>query len=219
LAGTTSISAGILLAAFLSGTAAWLLLEAPSVRVVVTIGLLGAIAASIVLVREADPGKAASRGREQLGAAALVFALILLSDQAASRDLAGARNRVAPIVLDALQAYREDHHGYPDRLENLVPDYLDEIPRPRVGVIQHEGERFLYTNLGDSFLLEFAGAKWVQCAYSPPYHEQDLGLDDPNGEDPNDLRQATPDVAAGAEGPALTLEGSWSCDPSLPRLW
>lgn len=217
--GPAAISAGILASALLSGAATWLILSTPTVRTMVLTGLLGAIAASIVLVRDTDPADAASRGWNQLGAAALVVSLILLSDQAASRDLAGARNRVAPIVLDALQAYWETNQDYPDSLQSLVPDYLEEIPRPRVGLIQHEGERFLYTNLGDSFVLEFAGAKWVQCAYSPPYQGLALGFGDPNGADPNAFAPAMPDVAAGAEGLEATLAGSWSCDPTLPRLW
>jgi hypothetical protein len=217
--GPAAISAGILASALLSGAATWLILSTPTVRTMVSIGLLGAIAAFIVLFRETDPADAASRGWNQLGAAALVVSLILLSDQAASRDLAGARNHVAPIVLDALQAYWETNHSYPDSLQNLVPDYLEEIPRPRVGLIQHEGERFLYTNLGDSFLLEFAGAKWVQCAYSPPYQGLELDFRDPNGADPNAFAPTMPDVAAGTEDPETALEGSWSCDPALPRLW
>ena len=90
--------------------------------------------------------------------------------------------------------------------------------RRPAGRIAHEGERFLYTNLGDSYLLEFACAKWVQCAYSPPYDEE--GREVAELEEAEAYRLgAAPDVAAGAAWEEDGLEGSWSCDPSLPSLW
>ena len=218
LSGPMSVATGILLAAALSAAAAGLLFSSPTAQAVVVLGLLGAIGASLVLVRESEPGETAARGWSQLTAATLVFALIFVSDRAASRDLATARNQVAPAVLDALAAFREASDEYPDELEDLVPDYLAEVPRPRIGLIPHEGERFLYTNLGDSYLLEFACGKWVQCAYSPPYDADWWEEADSIDEDPNDFA-AAPDVAAGGEWAGGLLEGAWSCDPSLPRLW
>jgi hypothetical protein len=218
LSGPMSVSAGILLAAVLSGAAAGFIFSAPGLAALVGIGLCGAIGATLVLARESEPGETLARGWSQLAAAALVLVLIFVSDLAARRDLATARNEVAPVVLDALAAFREATDGYPDELQDLVPDYLAEVPRPRVGPIRHDGERFLYTNLGDSYLLEFACAKWVQCAYSPPYDADWWQEAEPGEEDLNDLG-AGPDVAAGGDWSGGLLEGSWSCDPGLPRLW
>jgi hypothetical protein len=218
LAGPMSVSAGILLAAVLSGAAAGFIFSAPGLPALVVVGLCGALGAALVLARQSEPGETLARGWSQLSAAALVFVLIFVSDRAASRDLATARNEVAPVVLDALAAFREATDAYPDELQDLVPDYLAEVPRPRVGPIRHDGERFLYTNLGDSYLLEFACTKWVQCAYSPPYDAPWGGEAEPDEEDRDDLG-AAPDVAAGGDWAGGLLEGSWSCDPGLPRLW
>jgi hypothetical protein len=218
IAGPISLAAGILLAAVLSAAAAELIFSSPTVRAAVILGLCGAIGASWVLVREDELGETAARGWSHVAAAALVFALIFVSDRAASRDLATARNQTAAAVFDALAAFHENRGEYPEALEDLVPSYLAEVPRPRIGLIAHQGERFLYTNLGDSYLLEFACAKWVQCAYSPPYDADGWGGADPDERDPNRLG-ATPDVAAGGERGEGGLEGSWSCGPGLPRLW
>ncbi|MGH0036312.1 MAG: hypothetical protein ACQGVK_14895 [Myxococcota bacterium] len=105
---------------------------------------------------------------------------------------AEARNEISPRVIAALEAHMADRQMYPLELKDLVPDYLSEIPNPRVGWFGEEGEAFMYIDLGDSYLLEFASAMWVQCHYSPPY------LDEEEGE---------------------SLEASWSCEPRPPRLW
>jgi hypothetical protein len=190
---------------------AGLLFTEPTVLRAIALSLLGAFGAAWVLTRTRERDEAAYLGWTQLAAAAFLVGLIFLSDRAANRDLVIARNEVAPILIDACEAYREARDDYPDELEDLVPDYMAEIPRPRIGLIRNNGEQFLYTNLGDSYILEFACAKWVQCAYSPPYH-----FGDPNAPDPNS--PGSPDVAAG-ENSNESLEGSWSCDPSLPKLW
>ncbi len=96
---------------------------------------------------------------------------------------------------------------------------------------------FEYSNFGDSFALEFASAKWVQCAYSPPYSfasyddlEEDeeavAGADD----EVDAWEKYDTDVAAApeptSEDEALTrqlrdlgLEGSWNCPTEPPNLW
>jgi hypothetical protein len=75
----------------------------------------------------------------------------------------------------------------------LVPTYIPEIPRPRIGLIDHEGENFRYTNFGDSFALEFTSILWMLCAYSPRYpFERDT--------------MSTP-------------AGRWTCEENPPPLW
>lgn len=123
-----------------------------------------------------------------------------------------SRDEIAAKVITALEKHREERGSYPDELRNLVPRFLTTVPLPRVGWFDSDDEQLVYTLLGDSFLLEFPSVLWVQCAYSPPYSEDD-------GED----------VAAGAEaaapspGPAgaahEVLGASWTCDSKPPRLW
>ncbi len=192
----------------------------------VLMGLLfvaGAIAGAILLRRAGDAEDVAARAKISLAAAAILFGLIWLSDAAAGRDFEVARNEVAPEIIEALEAYYAATEEYPDELEDLVPDYLAAIPNPEIGVIRHEGEVFLYINLGTSFNLEFAAGKWVQCAYSPAYSS--AWGDDPNGEEMEVAEvetDETPDVGAApdADGDEEEyLEGSWSCEPALPSLW
>jgi hypothetical protein len=142
-----------------------------------------------------------------LAAALLILGSIKAGQWQAESFQAEARDRIAPSVIAALDRYRTQRGTYPLELSELVPDYLPELPRPRVGWHRDPGEDFTYTDLGDSFLLEFSSVLWVQCAYSPPYREEDIAEE---GEES--------DVAAGSEEDRM-LEASWSCERKPPRLW
>jgi hypothetical protein len=138
-----------------------------------------------------------------LVAGLLVLGSIKLGQWHAERFLAEARDAVAPEVIAALERYRAKHDFHPSSLEELVPEELPAIPTPRIGWLGSDDEVFTYTDLGDSFLLEFPGPVWVQCAYSPPYEEEPE-----EGEE----------VGAG-EPPAEGLAAAWSCESKPPRLW
>ena len=84
----------------------------------------------------------------------------------------------------------------------MVPDYLPEIPVPRMGWFRDESEAFNYIDLGSSYLLEFPSVLWVQCAYSMPYLDL-VGEED--GCDPSE----NDDLGAGA----------WTCEVKPPELW
>ena len=118
--------------------------------------------------------------------------------------LAKSRDEVAPLVIAALERYRTDFGTYPDELPNLVPSYLPAIPHARHGWFRSPDEDLVYTYLGDSFLLEFSGVVWVQCAYSPAMEasEADEG-----------------DHLSGASAERETLAAAWSCESKPPRLW
>ena len=61
-------------------------------------------------------------------------------------------------------------------------------------------------------LLEFAAPRWVQCAYNPPYGDEDFGEDDffdDTEEGLEDLGYEDEDLGA----------GSWSCPEKPPELW
>ena len=86
--------------------------------------------------------------------------------------LGQAREVIAPKVIEAIERYHAEQAVYPSDLAALVPKQLPAIEQPRIGWLDWDEEVFTYTDLGDSFLLEFAGPLWVQCAYSPPYEEE-----------------------------------------------
>ena len=131
--------------------------------------------------------------------------LMLLSVKAgqwhAEWFLGQAREVIAPKVIDAIERYHAEQDVYPSDLAALVPKQLPVIEEPHIGWLDWDEEVFTYTDLGDSFLLEFSGPLWVQCAYSPPYEEE---VDEDA-------------VEPGAE--PERLEGAWSCQRKPPRLW
>ena len=112
---------------------------------------------------------------------------------------------MAPVVIAALEHYRKDFGRYPDELQNLVPNYLPAIPHAQVGWIRSPGEDLMYTNLGESFLLEFPGVVWVQCAYSPAMAAAE-------GDE-----EERASAAGGADQEILAP--AWSCASKPPRLW
>ena len=184
-------------------------------------------------------GNLDSRGgalRFAIGAALL--AAILGSAQVAASMQRHARDVTALQVLEALEAYKKDNATYPDSLDQLVPKYLAAVPRPEIGLIRDEDDRFTYSNYGDSYALEFASVLWVQCQYSPPF---EFAASDPNeaAEDAAETQDSpyetpradkTPAVAAPKEPSeddlALKamlakhgLNGSWTCPKEPPKLW
>jgi hypothetical protein len=146
------------------------------------------------------------RRREALGPAAVAFLaaglLLLGSIKAgqwhAERFLARARDEIAPELIAAIDRHHGKHDAFPSELAALVPDEMPAIPQPHIGWLDWDEEVFTYTDLGDSFLLEFSGPLWVQCAYSPPYEEE---LEDEEGES------------------SERLAAAWSCERKPPRLW
>jgi len=134
-----------------------------------------------------------------LVAGAIILGSIKLGQIHAESFLARGRDEIAPKVVTALEEYHARHDAYPEELDELVPEELPAIEQPRIGWLDADEEVFTYTNLGDSFLLEFSGPVWVQCAYSPPY-EEDMEDEEPGAE-------------------PVKLEAAWSCERKPPRLW
>ena len=133
----------------------------------------------------------------------------------ADADYAFNRFVRAQVVIDALSRHWEKEERYPDKLDQLIAgDYLDEIPRPRVGfqflyapVGWLQPSEFFYRNVGASYVLEFVSTEWVQCAYNPAY--TDDGLEDEELEEDYDY-----------EGEYADEEGEvWSCPDAPPELW
>jgi hypothetical protein len=144
-----------------------------------------------------------------LGAALVI--LPLLSGRAlATGDYTVTRFVRAQQLIDALQAHYQGRDEYPETLDQLVElGYLDAIPRPRVGfgifysLGWFEPIEFSYQSLGSSYVLEFEFTEWVQCAYNPPWE------DDEEYEDEYEEEYAEEDGS----------DGAWSCPDSRPELW
>jgi hypothetical protein len=173
-----------------------------------TIAVLALPAAVIAAAVGRDPATRGRPGAAYAVAGLLILAAIKLGQWQGEHFLATSRDEVAPRVIAAIERYRKDHDSYPDELPQLLPAYLPAIPLPRVGWFDTEDAAFIYTNLGDSFLLEFPGIVWMQCAYSPAYKEETR-------------EEAKPTAAAAPSGGGEheSLEASWSCESKPPQLW
>jgi hypothetical protein len=66
-------------------------------------------------------------------------------------------------VVSALEKYNQDHGTYPDVLEQLLPDYMSEIPKSTMGF---RGRPLIYRR-GDehSYKLAFQLPAWMLCSY------------------------------------------------------
>jgi hypothetical protein len=143
--------------------------------------------------------------RDRPGHLAAVGALataipVLLGMAIVERDYTYTRDHRAHGITEALQAYYEREESYPDTLSELVElGLLEAVPVPRVGFRFIEEQKFVYQNFGISYLLEFSTPRWVQCAYNPPYQDEDLEEEDYEDE--------------------ADLPGSWSCPSKPPELW
>ncbi|MFI5315704.1 MAG: hypothetical protein ACHQ6T_08380 [Myxococcota bacterium] len=237
IAGAAGALAALSASAVVAGAASAWIFSAPRARVPV---VALAVLISWLRMRGAarTPDSAARAGLVRFATGAVLLIAILGSAQAGAFMQRRARDVTALVVLDALEAYKKDNATYPDRLDALVPKYLAEIPRPQIGLIRDEDDRFSYSNYGDSYALEFASVLWVQCQYSPPY---EFAAADPNEEAADEAEAAnapgaadadsdTPDVSAQKEPTAEDLalkatlakhglNGSWSCPKDPPKLW
>jgi hypothetical protein len=212
LGGATGIVLGVLVATLL----ATLLRNLPFARTdLLRIAVL-AVPAAVLTVAAGRRRKITGQAASLVAAGLVILVSVKLSQWQAESFQAKARDEISPAVIAALERHRADRGVYPLELSDLVPDYLAEIPSPRVGWLGEGGEAFNYIDLGDSFLLEFSCAMWVQCHYSPPYREEPL---EPDVEElASGGEGALPPVATGADEDE-ELEAAWSCEPRPPRLW
>jgi hypothetical protein len=169
-----------------------------------------ALALALVAVRRAGGRPDVLRGRARLLAVgAALVAVPLFAGQALARyDYFVTRERDARRIIDALDAYYERELLYPDTLQELVEaGDLESVPEPSIGFgFLYDGS-FRYQSFGTSFLLEFPAPRWVECAYTPPYDEEDE-------------EDAEGDGAPGADDAAdAELDEAWSCPSRPPELW
>jgi hypothetical protein len=149
-----------------------------------------------------------------LAVGAALLGIPLISGSAIARyDYHVTREREARSIIDALAVYAESEFIYPDDLEALVASkHLDAVPSPSIGFgFLYDGE-FRYQSFGTSFLLEFPAPRWVECAYTPPYDDEDYD---------DEETEAEPDggTDSGEGGDDESLDESWSCPSKPPELW
>jgi len=136
-------------------------------------------------------------------AGVLVLAPIALGQVLARLDYVATRDGHARTIIEALDRYRAREGAFPDELPQLVAaGDLESLPVPRIGFAPLTDQEFVYQNFGESYLLEFSAPRWIQCAYNPPYLE-----DEEDGE------------AAPEEGDDGLGTGQWSCPSKPPELW
>jgi hypothetical protein len=174
----------------------------------------------------------------RLAVGAALVAIPLVSGQALARyDYYVTREVRARELIDALDTYLEREEIYPDELEELVAaGDLIEIPEPSIGFGFLYDDAFRYRSFGTSFILEFPAPRWVECAYTPPYEDEDGGEDENWGvggydRPPGDIvTDDVIDVAAGdgaddesgeadPEPEGDSLDEAWSCPEKPPELW
>lgn len=151
-----------------------------------------------------ETDRRAALARSLLVGGIVLAAAVFTGGALASGDHAHSRYVLAPQVISALERYLAREQVYPDSLEELVEaGDLASVPRPRTGfgVVYTLGllepPTFDYQGLGSSYVLEFASAEWVQCAYTPPWiDEEEL--------DEDELEE---------------IDEPWACPDTRPDLW
>lgn len=140
------------------------------------------------------------------GVGALLVLLPVVAGQAWARlDYEVTREQRAREIIDALQAWFDREGLYPDELDELLESgSLAALPRPQIGFAFLSDAEFRYRSFGTSFLLEFPAPRWVECAYTPPFEDEEAVLED----EPE---------AESADG--VALGESWSCPSKPPELW
>ena len=148
----------------------------------------------------------------------LLLALPVLAGEAlAARDWAVTRGERAGEIIDALARYYAREQLYPDSLQDLVrAKDLPAVPRPRIGSGMLGAPRFSYQSFGTSYLLEFSAPGWVQCAYSPPYTDDEDADGGPPAQDGAAADDARPASGGGDDD---RQAGAWSCPSKPPELW
>jgi hypothetical protein len=185
------------------------------------------------------------RARHLLVGAALIGIPLIGSEAAARYDYFLTREIRARRIIDALDSFFRRETVYPDSLMQLVESGdIDAIQPPAIGFRFLDAAKFRYGNFGTSFILEFAAPRWVECAYTPPFSEEEeevgsQGLGDqeaqpsnpadaeapaanPADADAPPVNPADADAAEDEPGGAdedASLGEAWSCPSKPPELW
>ena len=160
--------------------------------------------------------------------ALLVAVPVLAGFLLTARDYEKTRHEAAGRVIEALQRYYEREQVYPETLDELVDAKdIETLPSPSIGFgWLGESPGFTYQSFGTSFLLEFSAPRWVQCAYNPPYpddEEDGAAAGESNGDhdgaDPAGVSDAAAEGEEASGGEYALARGAWSCPSKPPELW
>lgn len=173
--------------------------------------VVGALALGLSVQAAGDlaGGLRSAGGTTALGAV-LVAVPLFAGQGCVQLDYRATRDGTAQSIIDALATYEQREGVYPDSLDELVSArLLPAIPSPQIGLPGLGEEKFSYQSFGTNYILEFAAPGWVQCAYNPPWEDEDES-DDPLGQG---------EEGQGAEAGDDFLPGVWSCPSEPPELW
>lgn len=129
---------------------------------VMNVPLFGCLAAGLLALVVLVMGLLRRKNRKPM--ARLLIALSLASILSIGLTVAMVRlnwhmgQRNSERIVEAVRAFQKDHGGaYPESLEELVPHYLDRVPRSRIGIMSD----YRYWIDGDR-----ASLMWIQI---PPF--------------------------------------------------
>lgn len=165
------------------------------------------------------------RSRATAVGALLVLLPILVGQAWARLDYRVTREVRARQIIDALEAWFAREGLYPDELAELVArGDLEAIPRPAVGFAFLYDGAFGYRSFGTSYLLEFPAPRWVECAYTPAFEDEDATgqarAEPASAPEAWERADAGPEAGAdGGAGDAAGLGEAWSCPSKPPELW
>ena len=200
-------------------------------RTILGVAIATALAIAFAALLRRGGGRLQRRARHVLVGAALIGIPLVGSEAAARYDYFQTREIRARRIIDALDAFYRRETVYPDSLQDLVEaGDIESIQQPSIGFGFLGDAKFAYGNFGTSFILEFSAPRWVQCAYTPPFSEEEEeepeAEADGNGEDageaarpsnPADAEAPEDELASGEEDDSLGE--AWSCPSKPPELW
>jgi len=121
--------------------------------------VLLAVAGALACVPRFRRGAGLDRARPFVWALALALGGVISGVAMQMRDYEITRYRSQEVRL-ALEEYRAARGAYPERLEQLVPGWLAEVPRARTGWLESP---FEYASTPERYRLSFASSSgtWV----------------------------------------------------------
>jgi hypothetical protein len=184
----------------------------PGARTFLGVALVTALSIALLGSLRRGGDRLRARARHVLVGAALIGIPLVGAEALARYDYYMTREIRARRIIDALDAYYRRETVYPDSLHELVEaGDMESVQQPVIGFGFLDDAKFAYGNFGTSFILEFSAPRWVQCAYTPPFSEEDGEGEEADADAPED------EPAAGGDGESLGE--AWSCPSKPPELW
>jgi hypothetical protein len=104
---------------------------------------------------------------------ACIFALILLASCQSIDDTVSNNQKRADPVIIALEAYNRAYRVFPNDVYELVPKFINEIPKTTTG-----DDFFYSTNSVDGYVISFIARPGFGCGYTYQSQEWECGYGD-----------------------------------------